>query len=770
VDEAASRDSGNPFVAGRAILVLVGRTLLGGRPEDGERDGKVALLNARRTAIAVVWIATAWFALALCWGIASPVSGGHASVVGSRAIIAENMLRWHMLSPVREYHLTAPTNGDIYADHPFGTYWLIALFVRVLGLHTYVVRLEPIAMSVATPALLYGIGRALWGPMQGALCALAYVVLPLALSFGSFPGFEVPLDFGMLLTTWGYLRYTQRWRTRWLLASLAGVLWTANVDWQGSVFLGASLGGLMVTQLLLPGWFGHLPGRCFGRWWALAASLACLTALAYGAYLVHIDAVQRLVAQKALRERGSDLPLLGVLQARSYWIDGAFTPIAVTAGKLALPVFLWRIIARKKTGEIFALAILLMASISYAHFKNGADAHYYWPLPFAPYWALSVGVLTETLLGWGHWIRRRQGWEAARARWEQATFAAVALTVLLILPDGIRAMPYGKATGGRFNDRGRRIFQDLDKSVALSWMTQRMEGAVRVQLHGSMHTNWANDWALHRPTVGNDGIPGRAARADDRYFIADMSFVSAADQHKLGSEFHLDVVGPYAMADRVGPDAPADGYVFDAREPTALEWYLAYGVDPVRTVRPAPWYTWELRDLFGQTPNPAPAGEPTTLDQIRIAHNVATEAGDQARADRYAKALVAQLAQVVATKFSDGTMLLGERYDPGVAPVLELYFQAAGPTVQEDQFDVESVVQARPLISLLGADDKVRTLGHPMFPSPREWKAGFIYASRTEIRKRPGREAYYGFFTAPDRARPPLPLDGMTRIPLITLR
>ncbi len=646
---------------------------------------------------------------------------------------------------------------------------MIGVLERVLGSHTYVPRLEPIAMSIATPALLFGIGRSLWGPMQGALAALAYVVLPITLAFGNFPGFEVPLVFGVLLTTWGYVRFAEKWERRWLVVSLVGALWTANVDWQGSVFLATALGSLLVTTYLLPHWFGHPPARRFGQWWALSTSITCLTLLAYGAYIVHIDGLDTLLSQKALRERGSDIALLDVLGSRWYWIDSAFTPVAVTVGKIALPVFLYRVIARKKTREIFPLSILVMASISYAHFKNGADAHYYWPLPFAPYWALSVGVLSETLLEIGLWLRRRYGWDD-RGRWPAATYGAMGLMVLAILPDGIRSMPYGKGTGGRFNDRGRRIFQDLDKAVALSWMTGRMEGPTRVLIHGSMHSNWANDWALHRPIAGTDGIPARVARADDRYLVADLAFVNAGDQQKLGAQFHLDVVGQFLMADRVGPYAPADGYVFDAREPTALEWYLAYGADPIRTVRADPWYTWELRDHFGQTPNPAPPDEPTTIDQLRIAHNVAVASGDAERAAKCRSDLVAQLAVFPATKFTDGTLLLGERFLPGVAPTLEVYLLAGGPTPDEDQFDIESVIQRRPIVSLVGADDRVRTLGRPLFPPPKLWKAGFIYVSRTEIRSRPGQETFVGFFTAPEKAHPPMPLDGAAKIRLLTLR
>jgi hypothetical protein len=54
-------------------------------------------------------------------------------------------------------------------------------------------------------------------------------------------------------------------------------------------------------------------------------------------------------------------------------------------------------------------------------------------------------------------------------------------------------------------------------------------------------------------------------------------------------------------------------------------------------------------------------------------------------------------------------------------------------------------------------------------PPPKLWKPGFIYVSRTEIRQRPGREVFVGFFTAPDKAHPPVPLDGSGKVRLLTL-
>ena len=206
----------------------------------------------QRVATAVVVIATVWFALALCWGIGAMPGGGHSSIVGSRGIMAENMLTWGIWGGVREYTLEAPTPQLYYAHHPWGTYWVITLLMKVFGRHAFVPRLEPLLMSVATPALLYGIGRALWGPVPGALAALGYVVLPIALAFGTFPGFEVPLVFGCLLTTWGYLRFQQRWQRRWLAVSLAGVLWSVNTDWEVCLFLGAVLGTLLLAGYFMP--------------------------------------------------------------------------------------------------------------------------------------------------------------------------------------------------------------------------------------------------------------------------------------------------------------------------------------------------------------------------------------------------------------------------------------------------------------------------------------------------------------------------------------
>jgi 4-amino-4-deoxy-L-arabinose transferase-like glycosyltransferase len=730
-----------------------------------------------RVARLVVLASTIWFALAVTWGLFGAIGGGHWAIVGSRGIMADNMVTWGTWGPVREYTLARPPPQEYYVHHPWGTYWVIGALMKLCGRHAFVPRLEPVLMSIATPPLLYGVGRALWGPIPGALCALAFVVLPIALAFGNFPGFEVPLDFGIVLTTWGYLRFQERWQRRWMAVSLVGVAWSINADWEAAVFLGTVLGVLFVHAYWMPRWLrpgtsGRIDPRRFGQWWSLAFIIVVFTVFAYLAYIQHIGAVEDFFNQEAKREKGNDLPLSAVLEQRRYWIDVCFTPLAIAVGKLAVPIFLFRMFFMRRPLEIFPLAILLMAVVEYVHFKNGADVHTFWPMPFAPYWALSVGVLGRTALDLAHFTALRLEVALGKDALAFGVLAIIALLPLLILPDGVRGLVYARTSGGRFNDRGRRIFQDVDKSEAAAWFGRRMQGAPRVQIHASLHSTWGVDWALRRPTVAVETLPDRPSNGDDRYMLGDLAFMKPADQQKIAGQFHLTTVGQFVLVDRGSARAPADAFAFDEREPTAFEWYVTGGTEPIRTVRADPWATWEIRDEFGQTPNPLPPSDPApaTLDELRIAHNAAIASGDSARADEYQAKLLAKLDVQTSTKFTDGTLLLGERFKRGVAPVLEVYFLAAGPAPMSDrQFEIQSVIERPPLGSLVSADPKVRLAAMPLVIPPPLWKPGFIYVDRTEIRHRPGLEVFAGFFIGGPETSRPRPANGAPDVPLLTL-
>ncbi len=715
-------------------------------------------LSLRSLATVVVVVASVWLALVVTFGLFGPVTGGHA-VVGARGIAGENMLTWGLWGPVPEYSIPRPLPQAYETDHPWGTFWLLRGLMKVLGRHAYVPRLEPVLMSIATPPLLYAIGRALWGPVAGALTALAYVVVPITLAYGNSPGFEVELVFGCLVTAWGYIRFAKRWKRRWLAVSLLGVFWTANAEWEGSVFLGVVLGGFLVTKYILPGWFGRGHSRRFDQWWAFSLAVLVLTVAGYAAYFVKIDDVDRILSALAAREKVT-LPFHQVLKDRPYWISVAFTPVAMTTGSVALPVFFFRLVLLRRTCEIFPLALLAMAYETRVHFPTDADPSLFVPLSFAAYWALSVGVLASTWVGAGQWILRRFGRRDEREALRVGAFVGLGILALAMLPDSVRGLAHNPARAGGL---------DVARSAALEWMSESMKPGTRASLHASMHTTRADDWALHRPATGVDVMPTRGARADDRYFVGELDHMAAADPGTLAAQFHVVAVGPFVEVDRTSPYAAADGYALDARQPNALEWCFKSGAGPVVTVRPDPWYTWELREQFGQTPNPPPAGTPVAPDELRVAHNIAVAQGGLARAAGYEAKLVEQLVIYPAVTFTDGTSLLGERFTAGVAPTLDVYFAASGPARDDIKFELESSLQKKPRLSLVASDDRVKAVEALLLVPPKLWKHGFIYVSRSEIRPRAGSESFAGYFTGADKARLPKPRNGSTTVRLLTL-
>jgi hypothetical protein len=403
-----------------------------------------------------------------------------------------------------------------------------------------------------------------------------------------------------------------------------------------------------------------------------------------------------------------------------------------------------RLLLVRRAVEIFPLAIFGMALFQYLAFKNGADVHIYWPYPFAPYFALAVGALAAAVAGLARWVLARF---RRKDRWGVVPVVALGLLgvlTLAILPDGIEALRTSRATGGRFNDNGIRDFRDLDKLTAIEWLGQKIPKGTLVLFHEGMHTTWSMDWALQRAIKTGPEVPSSPATMDEPYLFADLQFLSSSDQRMLAQNFHVTVLDHYMLVERDVPNAPADGYVFEEREPTTFEWYFLSGADRVRTVRPDPWLTWELRAHYRQSPNPAPTSAPRTPEEVRIAHNMAVGAGDSALAAKYENELLAGLDTHGAAAFTDGTKLLGTRFAPGVEPTLTAYFVATGASSTNFELVVDGFVEAKKPWSLIPADERMRHLGNPFSLPPMSWMKGFIYAARVEVRKRPGREHFYG--------------------------
>ncbi len=722
-------------------------------------------------ALGVVVAATLWYALALGWCLFARVGAGHDALTASRGIMADNMIRWGIWGPVREYTIEPPGVDLYYTHHPFGTYWMVGLLARVFGRHAFVPRLGPVLMSIATPPLIYAIGRRIWDPVSGALAAAGYVVLPMTLAFGNLAGFEVPTVFACIVTTWGYVRFTERWQRRWMLVSLLGVAWGCSVDWNYVLFLGFALGAIGIGAFFLPPRaFARVPRRPLAQWWLLAAAVATISVVAWVWYFHKIGALEGLLQSDTKRSKGSEFPIVAVVGARRYWIDVTFTPLAIVVGKIALPILLLRTVVGRRWHEVFPLAIWFMAFVTYTKFKNGADVHIYWPFAFGAYFAFALGVVARAALVGARWILARLRREDTRERVPLVVLGALGLVPLGIVPDGIEGLHYGRQTGGRFNEKGTRSFRDVDKAQALEWMSAQMAPDTIVEMHDGMKSTWALDWALRRKIRNFPAQPTTDAPPVERYFVADLDLQPSIDQQKMAELFKVVVVDHFVMVDRAAPKGPADAYVFDTREPTFLEWYLTNGTEPVRTIRPDPWATWEVRDAWGQTPNPPPTGEPRTLEQLRIAHNVALSRGDPAGALRLEQQLVVRLDTSVAAGFNDGTRLVGEKYVPGVLPELTLIVRASGPAGGDFELAIESTIDKRRTCSMVPYDDRTQHLGAPFPLPPRLWRAGYLYAEHAPIHHRAGREHFIGRFTSlAKEGKAPRLINGQEAVPLLTL-
>ena len=239
------------------------------RDEDGL---PLARATEHRLAGALVLVATVFFGLCACWGLFGPLLAGHYAASASLGIMAENMWQWEIFGPVWEYTASRPSPRMYYCHHPFGSYWTTALVMKLFGRHDFVCRLPAVLLSTAAPPLLFLLGRAIWRPLAGALAALAFVVLPITLSFAHFNALEVPVISWALLGSWGYVRYLRTQRRRHLCASLIGFVLALHADWPAYVLLAVLLAFGLAFGILWPKSFDRVRARPMTLWWVLSAT------------------------------------------------------------------------------------------------------------------------------------------------------------------------------------------------------------------------------------------------------------------------------------------------------------------------------------------------------------------------------------------------------------------------------------------------------------------------------------------------------------------
>jgi 4-amino-4-deoxy-L-arabinose transferase-like glycosyltransferase len=727
----------------------------------------------QQLSLALMLLASLWFGAAASWGMWGPLLAGHYAASASVGIIAENMLRWDIAGPVWEYTANKPSVQQYYCHHPWGIFWTTAAFMKVLGRHDYVCRLPAVLLSTATPPLLYALARSIWRPAAGAVAAVSFVVLPITLAFANFNALEVPVIAWSTLGLWATVRHQQTYKRRYLVLSLVAFALALHADWPAYILVGVILAFGLVRGILFRRFmqrtFGPVRLRPFVRWWALTVVLSAGTLLLYFYLFQQSGKLSDLLGSYRHRSSGSQLPLRQVLDGRRYWIELSFTPIAIFTGKLAAVVCTLRLFLRRNAHDIVPLAVLAMATVQYLMFKQGADVHIYWPHYFAMFFALGMGALTTTameLMG------------TAKGKMPHAPLLAIMPLALALLTwvarDGLPALSYARQTGGRFNEKGLLIHSDGGKTAFLRWLEPQLASDAVVSMHIGMKTSWSQSWALggrvvhaHRPLPHAHG-----AAAREQIYLADTRFMLDHLQKKLATKHHVVAVGPFWHVKEGEAAAPIDAFAIVEREPTFTQWWLSSGTEPVRTIAPDPYLTWELRKHFGQTaqrPNAGPEG----FEQKRIAHNIAVDSGNNETAARIASELSASLGEP-RVRFDDGLVLVGTHFRPGARAQLVLLFRANGPSKHDMQLSARSRVLAPARWSTTMADPTVREVGLPAAIAPMRWRAGFLYSYRVPIRKRPGREEYQLFFrvrrgsTQPKR-KPKLPLTPDSKSALVVL-
>jgi hypothetical protein len=451
-------------------------------------------------------------------------------------------------------------------------------------------------------------------------------------------------------------------------------------------------------------------------------------------------------------------------------IELMFTPIAIALGKLAVLAIVARFAVTRNHLELVPLPLLVMATVYYVLSKNGADTHIFWPRPFSGYFPLAAAALAASVRQGGAWLierRAARGWPSlrvtpARARGLMPWVATALLGVplLLVLRDGASLLRLGRESGGRFMEAN--LMSCLDWVQALQWFLKKYPATERMGFHTPLYVPWNVQWEIRPRGIQTRQAVTWAPPSGSRLFQLDTRSAPAADLKDAATRFHVEAVGPFWFMDRTKPAAPLDGYRLDERQPGPIDWYLQGGVEPLRTVVPDPFVTWEMRTAVGQKATP-PAVEPAGLDQLRVAYNVAVSAGKTADAAKLRERLMALVNVPVKATYENGTKLLGGVHRRGAERTLTLLFEAGKFTAQT-KFFVHDVVTKRRFLSTLPIDPAdLDTALAPNIPTPL-WVPGHLYAIKCVLHQRAGHEKLTGAFVGgPNRT------DGPPNVELLKL-
>jgi hypothetical protein len=695
----------------------------------------------------------AWIVLVGCWGITGLFPDGHFASSAAIGTAAANMWRLHTIYPVPAIVNHPLSPSDYYMHHPVGLFWVAAAFIKVLGESNWAIRLPAILVAGFTPFLLYRTARALYGPVEAGLAALAYVALPITMAYANYVDLEGPVTLGCVMATWGYVRLVQTSRARYTWPCALGVAYALIHDWESGIWLGSMLGLAFAWAYAWPGRRERLDYRVFGRAWSLMMLAGILPLVISIGLVLSSGRLEDLLGSYGQRTTGNQAPLSLVLEQRHVRIELMFTPIAIAMGKLAVLAILLRFAFTRDHLDLVPLPLLLMATVYYVLFKNGADTHIFWPRPFSGYLPLAAASLAASLRQGGAWLVERvarRGWPPnlrltparARAAVPWVATALVGVPLLLVLRDGASLLRLGRESGGRFMEAN--LESAIEETEALRWFLARYPANEPIGFHVPLYVPWSVQWEIRPRAYQGHQYVGAVPPAGTKLLFLNTRVSPAADLKEAATKFHVLAVDNFWFMDRSKPAAPLDGFRIDERQPGPIDWYLKGGVEPIRTIVPDPYVTWEMRTAVGQKAT-RPAEEPKGMDQLRIAHNIAASEGRPADQAKLRERLLSLVNLPVHATYSNGTKLLGVIHHRGAERSLTLLFEA-GQFTSQTKFVVHAKVTRRRFLSTLPVDPAdLDTALPPSIPTPL-WIKGHIYAVKAVYHHRAGHERFYGAF------------------------
>lgn len=716
------------------------------------------LVGAERVAHWLAVAACVFFAAAAFWESFGAQRSGHFSTSAAYAMAGENMVHWRKFAIYSGYLAHPATPDQYYCHHPYGVVVLQAIAYVLFGHHWFTTRAAAIFCSVISPPLLYGFGRIAWGVIPAAVATIFFVFVPIDLSFAAFSNLEEPtIAFGLLFA-WSTAKLFDGWKVRHLVLSAVGALGASNGDWVGLVFVGVAVGFGFVRAFVIPrSWYGRVDDRMAARWFAFATAMAVGTVVLYLALFAKADKVADLMGSYHLRSAGGDVAIKDTFtQRRKLWLAVMLTPLSFYAIGAGIPLACLRLVRRPL--EIFAIAWACAASFQYFVFKQGADIHIFWPHYYGPTAAFGAGTVMATLLGgreavvgwvessgFGHELRRfvRVGSAAVLG-----TLAAV--TLLALARVGILELVQSRKTNGRFDSAGKYQSTDADMAEFAKWSVENVATAgSTVQALEKYDFNFSNEYGVDRPYVRVPTLTVAKPEDPQRIALVDTRNQNVKDLENIAKQFGVQAVGPLWRVDRAqkGPSFVAEQY--EEREPNAFEWLFVSGSDLVRKIsrKEDPFTTWEWKDALG-LPNTPPSVPPVTVDELRIAHNVAVADGDSARAEELRVRVAGHVGVPLGLTYTDGIRLQGVEVKEGPAIVVTLYWETDATFKKVDTvYQVKCKITQPPAFFATDTDYFEKDMAPVPIIRPVSWKPGYLYEQRFIALHRIGKEECSGVFT-----------------------